>query len=137
MTLHHVNLLDQETAGPGPTELNYLSVIIVIAVIIVIFAGVANVADEPGAFALSTLGDDVTIGEENEPKRIIIDVNAATEFTISWGRAIEVDEHAAISGPCSTVDKAFAMRSWKSHRGIDGGVGEHASSAIDYARLDW
>lgn len=35
MSVRHVNLLDQEAAGPGQTELNYLSILIVIGVIIV------------------------------------------------------------------------------------------------------
>lgn len=35
MSINHVNLLDQKAAGPGQTELNYLSIIIVVAIIIV------------------------------------------------------------------------------------------------------
>lgn len=42
MSIHHVNLLDQEAAGPGQTELDYLSIIIVVAIIIVGCLGFAT-----------------------------------------------------------------------------------------------
>jgi hypothetical protein len=101
MRVHHVNLLDQEAAGPGQTELNYLSIVIVVAILLVLCLGftiwqryslsLANKQLEQVKSEVTQLSASATLGKRKDSEQEnFIKIN----HPISWSNLLKEVAHA-------------------------------------------